>query len=208
MKFFKSALLGLVLAFGAMTAQAEQTAIDTSGLTAAQVAQIKAQAAQMAASAATGKTDEVSDKLSMAASWGQQAATAAEGFARAIGIAARELNIEINKFADTPVGKMTIFFIAMKVFGFGVLNFIVATIGTYILVKTIRTFGERFTRKDEAVEITKQRLFGYLPDKKIRVYEQESWRKMQGGQCFVFALSWAAQALVLVVYLLNISKVF
>ena len=105
MKFFKSALLGLVLAFGAMTAQAEQTAIDTSGLTAAQVAQIKAQAAQMAASAATGKTDEVSDKLSMAASWGQQAATAAEGFARAIGIAARELNIEINKFADTPVGR-------------------------------------------------------------------------------------------------------
>jgi hypothetical protein len=104
--------------------------IDTSNLTDAQKADLQAQAAKISAQNIAQKSNNVLDEaskdpskaMSLAATWGQQAATAAEGFAKALGIAAHELNINVNEFLSTPAGKLTAILIIWKVAGIGLVH--------------------------------------------------------------------------------------
>lgn len=113
-------ILASVLAVCAATSFAGSTNIDTSGLSEAQVAEIKAITAAKVAEAAkpaTVSADKITAGVTLAATWGSQAAQAAEGFAKAMGIAAKELNISINDFLKSDAGKLTAILIIWKVAG-------------------------------------------------------------------------------------------
>jgi len=115
---FRKIFVGMALLCAA-TVYAGQTAVDTSGLTDAQIAEIKAIAAKKVSDVAN-KADMPKDPSAMfalASTWGPQMAQAAEGFAKALGIAARELNITVNQFLDSPAGKLTAALIIWKVAG-------------------------------------------------------------------------------------------
>ena len=122
----KKLIAVFALSLAAFGAYASQTQIDTSGLSDAQVAEIKSIAAQKIAEQAKQKAVDEGEALlpkdpgaiaTMAATWGTQAATAAEGFAKALAIAAKELNISINDFLASPAGKLTAALIIWKVAG-------------------------------------------------------------------------------------------
>src|SRR4249919_3594765 len=105
---FRKIFVGLALLCAA-TAYAGQTAVDTSGLTDAQIAEIKAIAAKKVSDVAN-KADMPNNPgamITLASTWGPQMAQAAEGFAKALGIAARELNVTVNDFLASPAGKLT-----------------------------------------------------------------------------------------------------
>lgn len=117
---------------------AENIVIDADKLTEAQKAELKAQSARLSADNEANKTASLTDiakdpskAASMAASFGSSLAIAAKGFAEALGIAAHELNININDFLNTPAGKLTVVIIIWKVFGTSLLHILVlATILT------------------------------------------------------------------------------
>ena len=107
-----------ILAICAVTSFAASTSIDTSGLSEAQVAEIKAITAKKVAEAVKPATAEsITAGVTLAATWGTQAAQAAEGFAKAMGIAAKELNLSINDFLKSDAGKLTAILIIWKVAG-------------------------------------------------------------------------------------------
>jgi hypothetical protein len=56
-------------------------------------------------------------ETSTATQWATDMATVAESFARAIGIAARELGVAVNDFLNTPAGVLTAAVILWKVIG-------------------------------------------------------------------------------------------
>ncbi len=125
----KKILIGLILSLSAFAACAEN--IDTSGLSDAQVAEIKSIAATKAAESAKQKAEQGAMALlpkdpttmaKVAATWGQQASIAAEGFAHALAIAAKELGITINEFLATPAGKLTAALIIWKVAGAAIIH--------------------------------------------------------------------------------------
>lgn len=115
-------LLAIFISVCSLSAHAAQ--IDTANLSEQQIAEIKAQAAAMAANNAKANdpASTVSAGMTLAATWGTQAASAAEGFAKALGIAAKELNIGINAFLDTDAGKITAALIIWKVAGASIIN--------------------------------------------------------------------------------------
>lgn len=135
----------------ASTAFAAQTTIDVSGLTEAQVAELKAQAAKAVSEQAKDVANGGDPKkvLATAATWGTQAATAAEGFAKALGIAAKELNVTINDFLKSDAGKLTAMLIIWKVAGAAIMHalygFIYLAIGLIMLrVMYTRLFTDRY----------------------------------------------------------------
>ena len=111
-------ILASVLAVCAATSFAAQTSVDTSGLSEAQVAEIKAiTAAKVAEAAKPATAQNITAGVTLAATWGTQAAQAAEGFAKAMGIAAKELNLSINDFLKSDAGKLTAILVIWKVAG-------------------------------------------------------------------------------------------
>ena len=62
---------------------------------------------------------------STATQWATDMATVAESFARAIGIAARELGVAVNDFLNTPAGMLTAVVIIWKVIGADVVTVLV-----------------------------------------------------------------------------------
>ena len=62
---------------------------------------------------------------STATQWATDMATVAESFARAIGIAARELGVAVNDFLNTPAGVLTAVVIIWKVIGADVVTILV-----------------------------------------------------------------------------------
>lgn len=144
----------------ASTAFATSTAIDTSGLSDAQIAELKAHAAKVVADAAKGdkqveKTSvkDVSATMTLAATWGNQAAAAAEGFAKALGVAARELNVTINDFLKSDAGRLTALIIIWKVAGASILKALYGTLFLTVGLVMIRVIYKRlFTAGYEKVE--------------------------------------------------------
>lgn len=152
-KFLTIAALSLSL-----SAVAAQATIDTSGLTDAQVAEIKAIAAKKVADVANspGGPGEITAGVNIAAAWGSQAAVAAEGFAKAMGIAAKELNITINDFIQTDAGKITAALIIWKVAGDDILNLfygIVFIVTGMVISRVI--YLKLFTKGFEKVEYSR-----------------------------------------------------
>lgn len=157
---FRKLVATVALALCAATAFAGQTAIDTSGLTEAQVAELKAHAAKVVADAAKGTAaadpKEVSAMVTLAASWGPQMAQAAEGFARAIGIAARELNVTANEFLASDAGKLTAALIIWKVAGAGVIKLLYGLLFVTVGLTIARMIYMRlFTAGYEKVEYSR-----------------------------------------------------
>jgi len=157
-------MIALVALACSVSAFAASTTVDTSGLTEAQIAEIKAiaakkvaeTAAQAAKPAADVTPEKVTAGVTLAATWGTQAAAAAEGFAKALGIAAKELNITINDFLKSPAGMLTAGLIIWKMAGAAILHalygFIVLTVGlTMIRVRYTRLF----TKGHEKVEYSR-----------------------------------------------------
>ena len=151
---FKKLIASLALVVASATAFAGYTQVDTSGLTDAQVAELKATAAKAIADNAKDATPtehvkDVGTAVTLAATWGQQAATAAEGFAKAIGIAARELGVTVNDFLHTDAGKLTAIVIVWKVAGASLAKLLFAigiTISSTIMVRLfyLRLFTEEY----------------------------------------------------------------
>lgn len=162
---FRKSIATLALALFAATSFAGQTNLDTSGLSEAQIAELKAHAAKVVADAAkqadgSGVVASVSSNpgaaVTLAATWGQQAAAAAEGFAKALGIAAKELGVTVNDFLHTDAGKLTAALIIWKVVGAGLVKILYAmvfvTVGMFI---TRMVYLRLFTKGYEKVEYSR-----------------------------------------------------
>lgn len=153
----KKLFAGLALAL--LTATSFAATIDTSGLSDAQVAELKAIAAKKVAEAAVqaGKPEVTAEKVTagvtLAATWGTQAAAAAEGFAKALGIAAKELNLTINDFLKSDAGKLTAVLIIFKVAGSTMISLLYALTFMTIGLVMVRVIYKRlFSKGYEKVE--------------------------------------------------------
>lgn len=158
---FRKFIAVSALAFFAATSFAGQTTLDTSGLSDAQVAEIKTIAAKKVADVATAAAkpvspEEVSAGVTLAATWGQQAAAAAEGFAKAMGIAAKELNVTINDFLKSDAGKLTAILIIWKVAGAAVVKALYGMLFVVVGLTMVRVIYTRlFTSGYEKVEYSR-----------------------------------------------------
>ena len=171
----KKYIIALALSIATLGAYAGQTTIDTTGMSDAAIAELKSIAAQKAAELAKQKAvDEGSAILpkdpgaitTLAATWGQQAAAAAEGFAKALSIAARELGITINEFLATPAGKLTAALIVWKVAGASIVHILYGLLFVTVGLTIARVIYMRlFTKGYEKVEYS--RLGGFFKGTKM-----------------------------------------
>jgi hypothetical protein len=156
---FRKLFTGMLIAVCATAAMASSTVVDTKGLTEAQVAELKAIAAKKVAETAAqaaapqASNEKITAGVTLAATWGTQAAAAAEGFAKALGIAARELNVTINDFLRSPAGMLTAALIIWKMAGAALMHaffgFVILTVGL-IMVRII--YKRLFTKGYEQVQ--------------------------------------------------------
>ncbi len=161
---FKKMIAGAVMALMVATSYAGQTSIDTSGLSDAQVAELKAHTAKIVADAAKqadgSAVSQVASNpgaaVTLAATWGQQAASAAEGFARALGIAAKELGVTVNDFLHTDAGKLTAALIIWKVAGASLVKLIFGSFVIMVGMGISRMIYTRlFTKEYQKVEYSR-----------------------------------------------------
>lgn len=159
---FRNLLVALALSACAVTALGAQATVDTNGLSDAQVAELRAYAAAKVADAAKQAdgssvvSKDPSALMTVAATWGTQAAAAAEGFAKALSIAAKELGVTVNDFLHTDAGKLTAILIIWKVAGaaivhilYGIVFFIVGMIITRVIYMRL------FTKNYQTVEYSR-----------------------------------------------------
>lgn len=162
---FRKIIVSLGLALSALTATANQATINVTGLSDAQVAELKAHAATTVAKVAEGPAD-IGSSVTLAATWGQQAAAAAEGFAKALGIAARELGVTVNEFLHTDAGKLTALLIIWKIAGVAAIKMLYGVLFVTVGLTIVRTIYLRlFTQGYEKVPYT--RLFGMFTGEKL-----------------------------------------
>lgn len=170
---FRKMLAATVLSVAMIPAYAASTTIDTSGLTEAQVAEIKAIAAQRVAetAAAAGKSgtptqEKITAGVTLAATWGTQAAAAAEGFAKALGIAAKELNLTINEFIKSPAGILTAALIIWKMAGTTILSALYGLLFLAVGLTMVRIIYKRLFTK-EVVRVPYSRFFGMFRGERL-----------------------------------------
>ena len=161
------AAFALCLVFGG--AQATQTTIDTTGLSDAAVAELKAMAASKAASAAAeaaGITASPTATMTLAATWGTQAAEAAKGFSTALSIAAKELGVTINDFLHTDAGRITAALIIWKVAGASIIHTLYAMVFAFVGMCVSRMiYVKLFTKEYVTVEYS--RFGGFFKGTKV-----------------------------------------
>ena len=189
---FRKILALAVLAVSVSTF-ASTTNVDVKGLSEAQIAEIKAIAAKKVAETAAAQgggslnTQDLASSVTFAATWGQQAAMAAEGFAKAMGIAAKELNIAINDFLTTPAGMITAGLVIWKVAGASIAQLFFGLIILAVGLSFVRFLYHRlFTAGFETKEYSH---FGGLfrGTKQIRKIKSFSDLKTD-GEWFVFCV--------------------
>jgi hypothetical protein len=146
-KFISTLMLCATMAIASPVFAVENptpTTLDVSGLSESAVKELQALAAKKVAEnpAAKKVAEKVAEnpaaQIITVSAWGEQASRAAEGFAKALALAARELGVTVNSFIETPAGKITAAIIIWKVIGTGILKIIVG-IG-------VITFGQLFAR--------------------------------------------------------------
>ena len=164
---FRKFIVGIALSICAMTAMSTQVTVDVGNLSDAQVAELKATAARAVADASKGEApSSPGATITMAATWGQQAAAAAEGFARALGIAAKELGVTVNDFLHTDAGKITAVLIIWKVAGATAVKMMYGTLFVAVGLSIVRVMYFRlFTKEYKEVQYT--RLFGMFTGTKL-----------------------------------------
>lgn len=196
-KFIAASMLMVAMVAG------QAATIGTENLTEAQIAEIKAKVAEVAAQNANkvGKKVEpaaITAGVALAASWGTQAAAAAEGFAKALGIAARELNVSINEFLASDAGKLTAVLIIWHVAGKSIIGLIYAAIVLAVGLGFVRFMYNRlFTSGTKTVPYS--RFWGLWSGEKV-VRVRKSFSDLNNeGEWFVFLLMLAVGALTLLV---------
>lgn len=148
----------IALALLCVSVTSYSATIDTTGLSEAQVAELKAIAAKKVAETATNadkkpSTEQVTAGVALAATWGTQAAQAAEGFAKAMGIAAKELNVTVNDFLVSPAGMLTAGLIVWKLAGAAILKalygVVFLSVGLYLCrLLYLRLFTYRYEKTE------------------------------------------------------------
>ena len=164
-------LMGIILAFTMLCGNAMANTIDVSHLTKEQQAALDAMV----------KNSNSSPKLDLATAgkWGAEMSQAAEGFARAMGVAARELGVAINDFLASDAGKLTAALIIWKIMGKGMLALM---FGVILLIISTRIYFKVLSRFTVDHYETSQRsvLFGlFMYEKQVPVYMQP--RIIDGG---------------------------
>ena len=159
---FRKMLAIMALSLCVTASFANTTNIPTDGLSEAAIAELKAIAAKkVAEQAAAVKADGASPEkitagVTLAATWGTQAAAAAEGFAKAMGIAAKELNITINDFLKSDAGKLTAIVIIWKVAGAAIIKMLYGALFVTVGLTLVRVIYTRlFTKGYEKVEYSR-----------------------------------------------------
>lgn len=159
---FRKFIAVVALTLCVSTSYAGQTTIDTSGLSDAAIAELKAQAAKAVAAQAKEASglpvsvENTGVMMSLASTWGTQAAQAAEGFARAISIAARELGVTVNEFLKTDAGKLTAALIIWKVAGASIVNILYGMMFITVGLTITRIIYKRlFTKEYQTVEYSR-----------------------------------------------------
>lgn len=167
---FRKLFVMVAFALCAGTAFASQATVDVSGLSEAQIAELKAHAANAVAQAAKGleapAPKDVGVGLTLAATWGTQAAQAAEGFAKALGIAARELGVTVNDFLHTDAGKLTAILIIWKIAGTAAVKMLYGLVFISIGLTLVRTIYMRLFTK-EYVKVPYSRFWGMFTGEKL-----------------------------------------
>lgn len=169
------AIAALCLSFSAFAGSVN---LDTSGLSDAQVAELKAHAAKIVADVAkqadpssviAQAAQNPSALMTVAATWGSQAAVAAEGFAKALSIAAKELGVTVNDFLHTDAGKLTALLIIWKVAGATIVHLVYGMVFFTVGMVMVRMIYMRlFTGSYK--EVPYSRFFGgFTGTKMIRV---------------------------------------
>lgn len=132
--------------------------IDTSNLNDSQRAELKSLAAKAQAenAKASAAPTDAGITLGKAASWGKQAAEASQGFAVALGIAARELGVTVNDFLHTDAGKLTAAVIVWKLVGVGLLKSMFGIVVFITGLSLVRVLYTRlFTKGFQTVEYSR-----------------------------------------------------
>lgn len=162
------AAFALCFAFGA---HATQATIDVSGLSEAAVAELKAAAAAKVAETAKAADGSIlpanpSATMTLAATWGTQAAEAAKGFASALSIAAKEMGVTINDFLHTDAGRLTAALIIWKVAGVTIIHMLYGVVfATVGMVITRVIYTKLFTKEYRTVEYS--RFGGFFKGTKV-----------------------------------------
>jgi len=195
----------LVLSAASVGATASSVNIDTSGLSEAQVAELKAIAAKKVAETSAnaakstegGTTEKMTAGVTLAATWGTQAAAAAEGFSRAISIAARELGVTVNDFLHTDAGKLTALLIIWKVAGATAVKMLYGMLFVTIGLTVARMLWIRlFTH--EYKEVTYSRFFGtFTGTKLVRVPKNISQLSSDG--------EWLALWMIVIIIIASVA---
>lgn len=162
------ALMLSVIATPVMAARSETITVDTSKLTQAQMDSL-----QRMVESTKSPDAQITENISRLATWGTDLAVASEGFAKALGIAARELGIAANDFLATDAGRLTAAIIIWKVLGKGLVALV---IGTLLLVISIGIYFKVVQRCMVSEYTYKPRslLFGLIKyEKAVPVYKRE-----------------------------------
>jgi hypothetical protein len=167
---FRKMLAAALLSVSLLPVYAASTNIDVSGLNDAQIAEIKAitakKVAETAANSGAAAPEKITAGVALAATWGTQAATAAEGFAKAMGIAAKDLNLTINDFLKSPAGMLTAALIIWKMAGASILSAMYGVLFIVVGLTMVRMIYVRlFTR--EMVPVTYSRFFGMFTGQRM-----------------------------------------
>lgn len=120
-------------------------------------------------------------------------AAVAEGFANAMGAAAKQLNISVNEFITTPAGMITIGVILWKVIGTSILK-LLAMYGVFLVARQI--IRVMWTKSTITVE---RKFWQWTWTKENRVYY--TWKDADDTQCgmgfLVLAAAGVAETILL-----------
>lgn len=117
-------------------------------------------------------------------------------FAKALGVAANELGVAANTFLDTPAGKLTAAFIAWKVMGNTATLIVAGLLGLIFFHFLAKAFRRILTTSGYEEKKTR------WGTKKVPILEP--WRTMADSACFFTVLSYALEAIFLIVIVANI----
>ena len=184
MKFFVALFLALTCHIGYA---APQATFDTNGLSKEQVA-----ALQKSVDILKAQNREESSVMALdtASRWASEMPKIAEGFARALGVAAKEMNVAVNDFVNTDAGRITAALIIWKVAGHDVMKYTWSFAAALIIFIIMRKFDHTIRLSSTRVE-TETRYFGLISRKRtVPVYE--SFRDMTSEQAFILIITYLA----------------
>lgn len=179
---FRKILIALALTV-CSTSFAAKTVIDVSGLNEAQIAELRSVAAKKVSDASN--TEGVGAMVTLAATWGQQAGAAAEGFAKAMSLAARELGVTVNEFLATDAGKITAALIIWKVAGASIANLLMGLFFIIVGQLAARAIYKRLFTK-EFREVPYSYLFGMFKGTRMVRVPQGFRQLVNDGEWLAF----------------------